>query len=50
MVLSAPACSDDYYHRDSNGHLLDLPDDLSVDEVEEQHDDNRRTDLLVSKA
>ncbi len=50
MVLSAPAFSDDHYHRDSNCHLLDLPYDLSVDEVEGQHDDNRRTDLLVSKA
>jgi hypothetical protein len=27
-----------------------MPYDLSVDEGEEQHDDNRRTDLLVSKA
>ena len=50
MVLSAPVFSDDHYHRDSNCRLLDLPYELSVDEVEEDHYDNRRTDLLVSKA
>jgi len=50
MVWSDSAYSDDHYHSDSNCHLLALPYDRSVDEGEEQHDDNRRTDLLVSKA
>jgi hypothetical protein len=50
MVWSALAYSDDHYHCDSNRHLLDLPYDRSVDEGEEQLYDNRRTDLLVSKA
>jgi hypothetical protein len=40
MVSSAPAFLDDQYYCDPNCHLLDLPGDLSMDEVEEQRDDN----------